>query len=131
MSEKPNQTTTAEHGVFGPTLTGFHCYDNRKTADRLMIQTLGTEKDDQITGVLGCVEVSGTVIKHRSGYRAERATIQSLTAFEWVWEEWDKFGWMRQTTEPLPDMIHDFESTYQVDVSIEMRTGGDRPFYED
>lgn len=108
---------------------GIHCYNDKQQAVKSFIETV--PEDYQVTAVLGCVEVSGTVIKHQHGYRAEKATIQGLTMFEHDREVRTNFGWMRKTISPTARQIADLESTYQVDVVVERIISGDRPLDDD
>jgi len=102
---------------------GIHCYDTKQQAIARLSDTVS--EISRSTSVLGCVEVSGTVVRHEHGYRAEKATIQGLTMFRRDHESWTDFGWMREKIEPTPEQIADLEETYQVDVVIEDVISGD------
>ena len=107
---------------------GIHCYNNKSLAISRLADTVGSEALP--TAVLGCVEVSGTVVKHEHGYRAERATIQGLTMFRRDHECLTGFGWMKELIEPTPEQITDLETAYQVDVVVEDAISGDQPTSE-
>lgn len=104
-------------------ISGIHCYNSKEQAVFRLSPHL--EEWTFSTLAFGCIEISGRIVKHEDGYRAERATIQDLTVFSCDWESYTKFGWMREETEPTPEQIKDLEETYQVDVRVEHRTGGD------
>jgi hypothetical protein len=97
--------------------------------DRASVERYYAKELAEADVIVGTVELSGRIVEHEDGYRAERATIQSLYGIVCEYEALTKFGWMREQRGISEYVKTALERRYAcaVDVTLADRALGDEP----